>query len=103
MNMSSLAADQFVEDGRRAPAPARPSSSAAVLLRRRPPRRRHPRARRRLQRRVGGGGHEGEEDAALAQKLGHLQPFIAVFPSECTGQLASCGPTFRTPFESGPS
>jgi hypothetical protein len=29
----------------------------------------------------------------LAQKLGRLQPFIAVFPQECMGQLACFGPT----------
>ena len=34
-----------------------------------------------------------EKDAELAQKLGQLQPFIAVFPQECMGQLASFGPT----------
>ena len=34
-----------------------------------------------------------EKDAELAQKLGHLQPFIAVSPHECLGQLASSGPT----------
>ena len=34
-----------------------------------------------------------ETDAGLAQKLGQLQPFIAVFPQERTGQLASFGPT----------
>ena len=34
-----------------------------------------------------------EKDAKLAQKLGQLQPFIAVFPQECMGQLASFGPT----------
>jgi hypothetical protein len=33
------------------------------------------------------------EDAKLAQKLGQLQPFIAVSAQECTGQLASSGPT----------
>jgi hypothetical protein len=26
-----------------------------------------------------------EKDARLAQKLGQLQPFIAVFPQECMG------------------
>ena len=54
----------------------------------------------------GAGLGQGEKDAKLAQKLGQLQPFIAVFPPECTGQpcimwanlhrlgqLASCGPT----------
>ena len=35
---------------------------------------------------------EGEKDAKLAQKLGQLQPFTAVFPQECMGQLASFGP-----------
>ena len=35
----------------------------------------------------------GEKDAKLAQKLGQLQQFIAVFPSECMDQLASFGPT----------
>jgi hypothetical protein len=34
-----------------------------------------------------------EKDAKLAQKLGQLQPFAAVFPQECMGQLASFGPT----------
>jgi hypothetical protein len=34
-----------------------------------------------------------ETDAKLAQKLGQLQPFIAVSPQECMGQLASVGPT----------
>jgi hypothetical protein len=29
----------------------------------------------------------------LAQKLGQLQPSVAAFPPECTGQLASFGPT----------
>jgi hypothetical protein len=29
----------------------------------------------------------------LAQKLGQLQPFIAVFLQECMGQLAYFGPT----------
>jgi hypothetical protein len=29
----------------------------------------------------------------LAQMLGQLQPFIAVLPQECMGQLASFGPT----------
>jgi hypothetical protein len=29
----------------------------------------------------------------LAQELGQLQPFIAVFPQECLGQLAYFGPT----------
>ena len=34
-----------------------------------------------------------EKDAKLAQKLGQLQPFTAVFPQECMGQLASFRPT----------
>ena len=34
-----------------------------------------------------------EKDATLAQKLGQLQPFIAVFPQKCVGQLAYFGPT----------
>jgi hypothetical protein len=32
-------------------------------------------------------------DAKSAQKLDQLQPFVAVFPQECAGQLASFGPT----------
>jgi hypothetical protein len=35
----------------------------------------------------------GEEDAESAQTLGRLQPFLAALPQECTGQLASFGPT----------
>jgi hypothetical protein len=34
-----------------------------------------------------------EKDAQLAQKLGQRQPFTAVFPQECIGQLAPFGPT----------
>jgi hypothetical protein len=34
-----------------------------------------------------------EKDPKLARKLGQLQPFVAVFPQECVGQLASFGPT----------
>ena len=34
-----------------------------------------------------------EKATKLAQKLGQLQPFIAVFRQECMGQLASFGPT----------
>jgi hypothetical protein len=30
----------------------------------------------------------GEEDATSAQKLGRRQPFVAVFPQECMGNLA---------------
>jgi hypothetical protein len=37
--------------------------------------------------------HSSEKDAKLAQKLGQLQPFVAVFPQGCMGQLASFGPT----------
>jgi hypothetical protein len=33
--------------------------------------------------------YKSEKDAELAQKLGQLQPFIAVFPQQRTGQLAS--------------
>jgi hypothetical protein len=36
---------------------------------------------------------KSEKDAALAQKLGQLQPLIAVFPQACMGQLASVGST----------
>ena len=35
----------------------------------------------------------GEKGAELAQKLGQLQPFIAVLSQECMGRLASFGPT----------
>ena len=34
-----------------------------------------------------------EKDTKLAQKLGQLQPFMAEFLLECTGQLVYCGPT----------
>ena len=34
------------------------------------------------------GGRPSEQDAKLAQKLGQLQPFIAVSPQEYMGQLA---------------
>ena len=34
-----------------------------------------------------------KKGAELAQKLGQLQPLIAVFPRECMGQLAYFGPT----------
>jgi hypothetical protein len=45
--------------------------------------------------------HEQEADPSAASRtkvrpsaeLGQLQPFIAVFPQECMGQLASLGPT----------
>ena len=37
--------------------------------------------------------HASEEDAELAQRLGQLQPFIAVVRAECVGQLAPFGPT----------
>jgi hypothetical protein len=42
----------------------------------------------------------GEKDAKLAQKLGQLQPFRAVFPQECMGQLASFWANL-TPFSLG--
>ena len=42
---------------------------------------------------VAAGDAASEKDAKLAQKLGQLQPFIAVFPHACMGQLASVGPT----------
>ena len=35
----------------------------------------------------------GEPGAALDQELRQLQPFVAVFPEDCVGQLPSCGPT----------
>ena len=38
-------------------------------------------------------GRASEKDAKLAQKLGQLQSFLAVFPQECIGQLAYFGPT----------
>jgi hypothetical protein len=38
-------------------------------------------------------GRPSEKDAKLAQKLGQLQPFLAVLPQECMGQLAHFGPT----------
>jgi CubicO group peptidase (beta-lactamase class C family) len=40
-----------------------------------------------------GMGQVSEKDAMLAQMLGQFQPFIAVFPQERMGQLASFGPT----------
>ena len=36
---------------------------------------------------------ESEKDVTLAQKLGQLQPFLAVFAPECMGQLLYFGPT----------
>jgi hypothetical protein len=33
------------------------------------------------------------ETPSLGQKLDQLQTFIAVFPPECMGQIASSGPT----------
>ena len=45
-------------------------------------------ARRRRER-----GRASENDAKLAQKLGQLQPSIAVIPQENMGQLAYFGPT----------
>ena len=32
-------------------------------------------------------------NAGLARNLGQLQPFLAAFPRECMGQLASFGPS----------
>jgi hypothetical protein len=49
--------------------------------------------RARRERAEAGDGSRSEKDAGSAQKLGQLRPFIAVFPQECTGQLASFGPT----------
>ena len=37
-----------------------------------------------------------EKDVKLAQKLGQLQPFIAVFPQECMGQLPSLWAKIRS-------
>ena len=39
----------------------------------------------------GSAEQQGEKAAKLAQKLDQLQPFIAVFPQECMGQLALLG------------
>jgi hypothetical protein len=36
---------------------------------------------------------DSEKNTTLAQKLAQLQPFIAAFPQDCMGQLASFGPT----------
>jgi hypothetical protein len=36
---------------------------------------------------------QGEKDAEWAQKLGQLQPFLAVLLLECMGQLAYFGPS----------
>jgi hypothetical protein len=49
-------------------------------------------SRRRAQRRP----TPSEQDAKWARKLGQLQPFLAVSPPECTGQLSSLGPTEYT-------
>jgi hypothetical protein len=38
------------------------------------------------------GCNQSEKGTKLAQKLGQLQPFIAVSPQECMGQLAYFGP-----------
>jgi hypothetical protein len=38
-------------------------------------------------------GTRSEKDAKLAQRLGQLQPVIAVSPQECVGQLPSFGPS----------
>ena len=42
---------------------------------------------------VGAPHHASEKVVKLVQKLGQLQPLIAVFPQECMGQLAYFGPT----------
>ena len=34
-----------------------------------------------------------ERGAVSGQMLGQLQPFVAAFPPECMGRLASSGPT----------
>jgi hypothetical protein len=39
------------------------------------------------------GRDRSKKDTKLAQKLGQLQPFIAVVLLKCMGQLASSGPT----------
>ena len=59
----------------------------------RPPRPPPPRAGLEVRARGARAEPPSEKDAELAQKLGQLQPFIAVFPQECMGQLASFGPT----------
>ena len=41
----------------------------------------------------GGFPYASEKDTKLAQKLGQLRPFTAVFPQGCMNQLASFGPT----------
>jgi hypothetical protein len=46
---------------------------------------------RRASRRVASSACRGEKDTKLAQKLGQLQPFMAVFPRECTGRPPSFG------------
>jgi hypothetical protein len=51
----------------------------------------HIRAQPRVQR--GPAARQSEKGAKLAQRLGQLQPFLAVFPQEYVGQLASFGPT----------
>ena len=51
-----------------------------------------------------GRGHarrRGEENAKLAQQLGELQPFLAVPPQECMGQLAPSFWADLTPFSPG--
>ena len=40
-----------------------------------------------------GAAQVSEKDNKSAQKLGQPQPFIAVLPQECMGQLVSFGPT----------
>ena len=69
---------------------------AARPVRRQRHQHRHRRLRRGARARLAYGlptsSFTSENDAELAQKLGQLQPFIAVFPQACTGHLASFGP-----------
>ena len=37
--------------------------------------------------------YPSEKDATMAQKLGQLQSFMAVFPPECAAQFEPFGPT----------
>ena len=49
----------------------------------------------------GGRYYPSEKDAKLVQKLGQLQPFVAVFPPECMGHLGPFGPTSHLPRPTG--
>ena len=51
------------------------------------------RVERRQQRAADGPDGPSEKETKLAQKLGQLQPFIAVLPRQSMGQLASFEPT----------